>query len=87
MMQKINFIALAAAISTLVLVAISLFVPWWQLTAMNPANVQVNFSPVNLNLIVSGSAVSIPTSFSAKHILLTYHVGRQSNTSNLCIKT
>ncbi len=60
MMQKINFIALAAALSTLVLIAVSLFVPWWQFTALNPANVQVNFSPVNLNLMISGSAVSIP---------------------------
>lgn len=60
MMQKINIIALAAALSTLVLIAISLFVPWWQFTALNPANIQVNFSPVNLNLIASGSAVSIP---------------------------
>jgi hypothetical protein len=60
MMQKINFVAMAAGISTLLLIVLSLFVPWWQFTAINPANVQVNFSPVNLNLIVSGSTVAIP---------------------------
>jgi len=59
-MQKINFIALAAGISTLLLIALSLFVPWWQFTALKPANVQVNFSPVNLNLTVAGSTVAIP---------------------------
>ena len=60
MMQKINFIALAAGISTLLLIVLSLFVPWWQFTALKPANVQVNFSPVNLNLTVAGSSVAIP---------------------------
>ncbi len=59
-MQKINFIALAAGISTLLLIAISELVPWWQFTALNLANVQVNFSPVNFNLVVSGSAIAIP---------------------------
>ena len=33
---------------------------WWQLTAGNPANVQVNFSPVNFNLSHSGTGVAIP---------------------------
>jgi uncharacterized iron-regulated membrane protein len=60
MMKKINLIALVAGISTLLLIVVSIFVPWWQFTAMNPANVQVNFSPVNLNLTVSGSTVAIP---------------------------
>lgn len=60
MQIKINFIALAAGISSLVLIAISMFVPWWQFTAGNPANVQVNFSPVNFSLSHSGVGVAIP---------------------------
>ena len=61
MMQiKINFIALAAGISSLVLIAISMFVPWWQFTVGNPANVQVNFSPVNFALSQSGTSLAIP---------------------------
>ncbi len=60
MQKKINFIALAAGISSLLLIAISMFVPWWQFTAGNPANVQVNFSPVDFNLSHSGAAVAIP---------------------------
>jgi hypothetical protein len=57
---KINFVALAAGISTLLLVVISLFVPWWQFTAGNPVNAQVDFSPVNFNLSISGASVAIP---------------------------
>ena len=58
--NKINFIALAAGISSLILVAISFFVPWWKFTFGSPANVQVNFSPVNVNFAHSGAAVNIP---------------------------
>jgi hypothetical protein len=60
MMQKINFIALAAGISSLLLIAISVFVPWWQLSASSPANFQLNFSPVNLNMSHSGASIAIP---------------------------
>jgi hypothetical protein len=57
--DKINFIALAAGISTLLLIAISLFVPWWQFTVGKPA-IQVNLSPVNFNLSVNGVSVAVP---------------------------
>jgi len=60
MQTKINFIALAAGISTLLLVVISLFVPWWQFMAGTPVNAQVDFSPVNVNLSISGTSVAIP---------------------------
>ena len=59
MKNKINFIALAAGISTLVLIAISLFVPWWQFTVGKPA-IQFNLSPVNFNLSVNGVSVAVP---------------------------
>ena len=62
-LNKINFIALAAGISTLILVAVSIFFPWWTFTAGtggNPADVKVNFSPVNFNLVVNGASVAIP---------------------------
>ncbi len=60
MMQKINFIGLAAGISSLLLIAISYFVPWWHLSAGSPANFQLNFSPVNFNITHSGTGVAIP---------------------------
>jgi hypothetical protein len=60
MQTKINFVALAAGISTLLLVVVSLFVPWWQFTVGTPVNAQIDFSPVNVNLSVSGASVAIP---------------------------
>ena len=59
-MEKINIIALAAGISTLLLIAISIFVPWWQFTVGNPAIAVVNVSPVNLNLALLGNSLTIP---------------------------
>ena len=60
METKINFVALIAGIASLALIAISWFVPWWQFTVGSPANVQVNFSPVNFNFSHSGTAIAIP---------------------------
>jgi hypothetical protein len=60
MMEKINFVGLAAGISSLILIAISFFIPWWQFTASSPANVQVRFSPVNFNLSHAGISLAIP---------------------------
>jgi hypothetical protein len=60
MQSKINIIALAAGISTLLLIAISIFVPWWQLNVGKPAIASVNVSPVNLNLALLGDSLTIP---------------------------
>lgn len=60
MMEKINFIALAAGISSLLLIAISYFVPWWQFKAGSPANFQLNFSPVNFSISHSGGSIVVP---------------------------
>ena len=59
MENKINFIALAAGISTLVLIAISFVVPWWHFTVAKPA-IQANLSPVNFYLSVNGVPVAVP---------------------------
>lgn len=63
MQTKINFIALAAGACSLLLIAISIVVPWWQFTIGDPANVQVSFSPVNFNLAHSGTSIAIPLIF------------------------
>jgi len=60
METKINFVALAAGISSLLLIAISLFVPWWQFSVGSPANVQINFSPVNFNFSHASTSIAIP---------------------------
>ena len=60
MQRKINLIALVAGISTLLLIAVSVFVPWWQFTVGKPAFAQVNFSPVNLNFSILGNPLTVP---------------------------
>ena len=60
MQNKINIVALVAGISTLLLIVISIFVPWWQLAVGNPSIATVNISPVNLNLALLGNSLTIP---------------------------
>jgi hypothetical protein len=66
MVNKINLIALIAGIITLVLIAVSVYVPWWQFTVGTattgqPAPVQVNFSPLNFNVsLFGGNSITVP---------------------------
>ena len=48
MKRRINWFGLAAGIITLIVLAVSLFVPWWQLT-IGDKLLQVNASPLNTN--------------------------------------
>ena len=48
MERRINWFGLAAGIITIVVLAVSLFVPWWQLT-IGDKLLQVNASPLNTN--------------------------------------
>jgi hypothetical protein len=58
--NKTNPVALVAGILTLVLIAISIFVPWWSLRVGNPAIASIGVSPVNLNLALMGNSVIFP---------------------------
>ena len=60
MNNNVNYIALAGGIATLVLIVVSVFIPWWQFTVGNPALAQVNVSPMNLNFSLLGTAITIP---------------------------
>ncbi|MCW4009641.1 MAG: hypothetical protein NWF05_03355 [Candidatus Bathyarchaeota archaeon] len=60
MQTKFNWIALAGGVATLLLIVVSLFVPWWRFTVGNPAIAEASFSPVNLNFSLLGSPLSIP---------------------------
>jgi hypothetical protein len=55
-----NYIALAAGILTLVLVVVSVFVPWWQFTVGDPAIAQVGLSPVTYNIALFGTILTMP---------------------------
>jgi hypothetical protein len=60
MTSKINWIGMAGGAATLILILISLFVPWWRFTLGNPMLAQASFSPVNLNFSILGSPITIP---------------------------
>ena len=60
MENKLNLIALIPGASTLLLIAVSVFVPWWQFSIGKPAIAQVNFSPVNFNVALFGNSLTMP---------------------------
>ena len=60
MQFKVNWIGVAGGIATLLLITVSLFVPWWRFTVGNPVLAEANFSPVNLNFAILGTAITIP---------------------------
>jgi|WetSurMetagenome_2_1015567.scaffolds.fasta_scaffold44560_2 hypothetical protein len=57
---QFNILALTASILTFVLIAASVFVPWWQLIVGNPAIATVNFSPVNFNFALFNTLLTVP---------------------------
>jgi hypothetical protein len=59
-LNKINIIALIAGISTLLLIVISVFVPWWQFIIGKPTIAQISFSPVNFNFTLLGTSMATP---------------------------
>lgn len=60
MKKPISIVGLVAAIAIFALIAISYFIPWWQLTVGDPALAFVNISPLNLNFSVFGTILTIP---------------------------
>lgn len=58
--RKYNWLALTAGIATLLLILVSLFVPWWQLTVGDPVVANADLSPVYVNFGVLGTSLTIP---------------------------
>jgi len=58
-MRSINWFGLAAGIVILVVLAVSLYLPWWQLT-IGENLIKVNASPVNTNFGVLGLNFTVP---------------------------
>ena len=56
---RINWFGLAAGIITLIVLAVSLFVPWWQLT-IGDKLLQVNASPLNTNFGLLDTHFTVP---------------------------
>jgi hypothetical protein len=59
MVRKINWFGFAAGVVILVLLVISFYVPWWQLT-VGEDMMKVNASPVNTNFGVFGTQFTVP---------------------------
>jgi len=60
MERKINLLGIAGGIAALILAAVSLFVPWWQLSIAD-GFAKLNVSPLNTNVSLPGySAVTVP---------------------------
>jgi hypothetical protein len=59
MQAKFNWFGLAGSIAIIMLIIISLFVPWWQLTVGDDL-VKANASPVNTNFNFAGDSFTIP---------------------------
>ena len=57
--RNVNWFGLAAGILTLIVLAVSLFVPWWQLTVGDNL-MEVNASPVNTNFGLFGANFTLP---------------------------
>lgn len=60
MKKPISIIGLVTAITIFVLIAVSYFIPWWQLMVGAPALAFVNISPLNLNFSLFGDILTIP---------------------------
>ncbi len=60
MAKQLNYIALFAGILSLILIAVSMYVPWWVFTVGDPAIATVNFSPVNFNFSLFDTLLVVP---------------------------
>lgn len=58
-LTKINWFGLAGGVTTILVIAVSLFYPWWQLTVGDDL-LKVNASPVNTNFGFLGTTFTIP---------------------------
>ena len=56
--SKINWFGIAGGILTLVVILVSLYYPWWQLTVDEA--VKINVSPMNTNFGLMGTKFTIP---------------------------
>ena len=59
MARTINWVALAAGITSLLMVVVSVFLPWWQLT-IGQDLIKVNASPIYTNFGVFGDQFTVP---------------------------
>jgi hypothetical protein len=59
MQLRINWFGLAGGVTTIVVIIVSLFYPWWQLTVGDNL-IRANASPLNTNFDVLGTTFTMP---------------------------
>ena len=59
-MREVNWVGLAGAVATFVLIAVSFFTPWWQFKIGDPPIVQADLSPLNTGFVGLGNSFTIP---------------------------
>jgi len=59
MRLRVNWLGLAGAVATIVLIVVSLFYSWWQFR-VGEGLIVANISPLNINFSVLGSAFTMP---------------------------
>jgi hypothetical protein len=62
--KKINWFGLVGGILVLVVLAVSIYYPWWQLI-VGQNLLAVNTSPMNTNIVVIGSSFTVPLIWAA----------------------
>jgi hypothetical protein len=60
--SKINWFGLAGGITTILLIAVSVFVPWWQLR-VGDSVIAANVSPIYTNFDMLGNSFTVPLLF------------------------
>jgi len=56
---KINWFGLAGGITTILVIIVSMFIPWWQLTVGEDL-LKANVSPVNTNFVFLDASLTVP---------------------------
>ena len=67
---RINWFGLAGGIATILLIAVSMFVPWWQLT-VGDSIVAAGVSPIYTNFSLIGNSFTVPLLFEAAECRLS----------------
>jgi hypothetical protein len=71
--SKINWFGLAGGVTTILLIAVSLFIPWWRLT-VGDSVVAANVSPVHTSFDLIGNSFTVPLLWAVNLACILYLV-------------
>ena len=73
MQSKINWFGLAGGATTILLIAVSLFIPWWRLT-VGDSVVAANVSPLHTSFDLIGNSFTVPLLWAVNLACILYLV-------------